>query len=67
MAKLKIIIDLDFDSWFDEERKPKTNTEWEIFLINYLIPESSLLGIDDGEYQDMIALNNFSLNVIEFN
>lgn len=59
--KAIIIIKLEFESWFEEERRPKTKEEWIKFFINNLIPEGSILGVDDGEFQDIIALESFTI------
>ncbi|NCD40945.1 MAG: hypothetical protein EOL88_02520 [Bacteroidia bacterium] len=54
-------IKLEFESWFENERQPKTKKEWEDFFNNNLEFSSSLLGADHGKYQDMIAINSYSI------
>lgn len=63
--KVILEIELNFESWFEKEREPKTKEEWTDFFINNLIPESPLLGVDDGEYQDMIALDGYRIECID--
>jgi len=62
--KVTLKIEIDFDSWFEDDRQPKTIEEWSEFFNTHLMPESSMLGVD-GEYQDMIVLNNYKLNILK--
>jgi hypothetical protein len=59
--KKTLQIEVEFESWFDKDREPKTNKEWAEFFSNNLMPEGSILGVDDGEYQDMVALSSFNI------
>lgn len=59
--KAVLKIELEFESWFEDEREPKSKEEWADFFTNHLITESSILGIDDGENQDMISMSGFSI------
>ena len=59
--KVTLKIELEFENWFEYEREPKTKEDWAEFFNNNLMPEGSILGVDDGEFQDMIALSSFSI------
>ena len=59
--KVVLKIELEFESWFEDEREPKSKEEWADFFNNNLMPESSILGVDDGEFQDMVALSSYNI------
>ena len=59
--KVILKIELEFESWFEDEREPKTKEEWAQFCNTHLMPEGSILGIDNGEYKDMIALSCYNI------
>lgn len=59
--KVTLKIEIDFESWFIDEREPKSKAEWADFFFNNLMPEGSILGVDDGEYQDMVAMSSYSI------
>ena len=59
--KAVLKIELEFESWFEDEREPKSKEAWEDFFIKNLMPESSILGVDDGEFQDMVALSSYNI------
>lgn len=63
--KVTLKIELEFDSWFEDEREPKTNEDWAEFFSTNLMPEGSILGTDDGENQDIIALNSYNIECLE--
>lgn len=63
--KVILKIELEFESWFEDDRQPKTNEEWGEFFNNELMPEGSILGVDDGEHQDMIALSSYNIECID--
>lgn len=63
--KVVLKIELEFESWFEDEREPKTQEDWADFFNNNLIPESSLLGVDDGKFKDMIALLSYNIECID--
>ena len=65
MKKVTLKIELEFESWFEDGREPKTNKEWADFFTYTLMPEGSILGIDDGEFQDMIALSNYNVECVD--
>lgn len=67
MSKIKFIIELNFESWFYEDREPKTKEDWETFLNNYYVPDASILGIENEDYQDMIAINGWDIIVTDIN
>ena len=58
-------IELEFDSWFEDNRQPKTKEEWVDFFNNNLMPEGSIIGVDDGEFQDMIALSGYNIECVD--
>ena len=39
--------------------------EWRAFFENHLMRDSLVLGVDDGEIQDMISINSYSFDVTE--
>jgi hypothetical protein len=57
--KVTLKIELEFESWFEEEREPKSKEEWAEFFNEYLMPEGFILGVDDGEFQDMVAMSSY--------
>ena len=59
--KVVLKIEIDFESWFEENRQPKTKEDWAVFFANNLMSESPILGLDDGENQDMISMTGFNL------
>lgn len=59
--KVVLKIELEFESWFEEEREPKSKEEWADFFSNNLMPEGSILGVDDGEFQDMVTLSSYNI------
>jgi hypothetical protein len=59
--KVSLKVNIEFESWFENKREPKTKEQWADFFKNYLMPESSIIGVDDGEYQDMIAMSNYDI------
>lgn len=63
--KVTLRIELEFESWFEEDRQPKSNKEWAYFFNNNLMPEGSILGADDGEYQDMVALSGYNIECVD--
>ena len=63
--KVTLKIELEFESWFEDEREPKTNDEWADFFNNNLMPEGSILGVDDGKFHDMIALSNYNIECVD--
>jgi hypothetical protein len=63
--KIILKIELEFESWFENEREPKTKEEWTNFFNQNLMPEGSVLGIDDGEFQDMILLESYHIECME--
>lgn len=66
MIKATLKIELEFESWFEKEREPKSNEEWAEFFNNNLMPEGSIIGVDDGNYQDIIALSSYSIECTDF-
>jgi len=53
----KLTIDLDFESWFDNDIEPKTPQEWQTFFQQYLPIESSVIGIEDESGCRLVSLN----------
>jgi len=63
--KKNLTIELDFESWFDENREPRTDDEWAEFFSRFLITESQVIGVEDDEFQDMVAIRSFSVEVVD--
>ena len=63
--KIKFTVELDFESWFNENREPKTKDEWVNFLNNFYVPESGILGVEDDDFQDMICINRWNIEVTD--
>ena len=63
--KVILKIELEFESWFEDEREPKSKEEWAEFFNNNLMPEGSVIGVDDGEYQDMIAISSYNIECVD--
>ena len=61
MEKIKFTVEIEFESWFEKEREPKTIASWQSFIEQYFIPDSSVIGTDDGDFQDMINMNKISI------
>lgn len=59
--KVTLKIELEFESLFEDDRQPKTNKGWAEFFNNNLMPEGSIIGVDDGEYQDMISIKTYNI------
>ncbi len=65
MAKKLILeVEIDFESWMEENVEPKNAEQWAIFFQNHLIewPKSVL-----GTEGEMIAVNNLAVNVKSIN
>jgi hypothetical protein len=62
---MKLVIELDFESWFDDDRRPNTKEEWSEFFARHLITESCVIGTEDFEHQDMVSIKSFSVSVID--
>ena len=63
--KVTLKIELEFESWFEDDREPKSKEEWADFFSRHLMPEGSILGVDDGENQDMIALSSYNMECVD--
>ncbi len=55
--KILLEIEVNFESWFEEE--PKTKEEWEDYFTGYFLPQSGVLG-EEGE---LIALQTIKLKI----
>jgi hypothetical protein len=62
--KISFNIEIEFESWFEDEREPKNENEWINFFQEHLFEDSSVIGIDNGEYQDMVLLKSIILTKI---
>ena len=60
--KAKIIIELEFESWFDDEREPKSNEEWNDFFDVHLMPEGSIMGKEINGNQDLICIESYTID-----
>lgn len=61
--RIEFTITLNYNSWFEKGREPKNKADWEQWLFENFMPESLLVGTDDGEYQDMIDIQEVSITV----
>ena len=62
MSKIKFEIELDFNSWFSPENEPKSNEEWQNFLIQAIFP-SDILALDDSDTENN-AIDCNSIKII---
>ena len=62
--KATLEITVNFESWFDDDREPKTKEEWAEFFSQYFITENGVIGLD-GEYQDLVLLEGFSVECLD--
>jgi len=63
MAKVTLKIEIDYESWFDVNREPKTKEDWTLFFQNYFNLESPVIGTEIDENTDMIYVNSFVVEV----
>ena len=64
--KIKLSLELDCESWMDEDIEPKTKEEWTEFFMKYLIEyPKSIIGSETENGQEIIALNSFSIEVTD--
>ena len=60
-----IKIEIEFESWFDKEREPKTKAEWVDFFMKYLISEGAVIGVNNKRHLDMISIYSLSLECVK--
>lgn len=66
MTKIALKLEIDFDSWMDEDVEPRTKEQWEEFFLTHLISyPTSVLGTEEDGVTRLIALNKWSVSVIE--
>ena len=61
---MKIIlkeIEINFESWFEKDREPKTREEWIEFFSENIFTEKSVLGEEVEEYQDQVLINSIEV------
>jgi len=61
---MKIIlkeIEINFESWFEKDREPKTREEWIEFFSENIFTEKSVLGEEIEEYQDQVLINSIEV------
>ena len=63
--KKTLQIEVEFESWFDKDREPKTNEEWVDFFAEHFISASSVIGDDEGLFQDMISIKGCNIEIID--
>lgn len=63
--KITLQIEVEFESWFDKDREPKTNEEWVDFFAEHFISASSVIGDDEGLFQDMISIKGCNIEIID--
>lgn len=59
VATLKI--ELEFESWFEKDREPKSKEEWTEFFNIHLLKDTPIIGFNDGIHQDIIDIDNYSI------
>ncbi len=59
--KKKFILEIDFESYFEDDRQPKTDHDWAQFFFNNMFKETPILGENVDGNEDMVELNNFTL------
>ena len=57
--KATLTIELDFDSWCSEETQPKNKQEWLDFFSKNFVPESSVIGYNDGDFTQLVSIQKF--------
>ena len=63
--KKTLQIEVEFESWFDKDREPKTNDDWVGIFAEHFISASSVIGDDDGLFQDMISIKGCNIEIID--
>lgn len=63
--KKTLQIEVEFESWFDKDREPKTNDDWVGFFAEHFISASSVIGDDEGVYQDMISIKGCNIEIVD--
>ena len=64
--KIKLLLELDCESWMGEDIEPKTKEQWTDFFMKYLIEyPKSIIGSETENGQEIIALNSYSIEVTE--
>lgn len=63
--KKTLRIEVEFESWFDEDREPKTNEDWVGFFAEHFITTSSIIGDDDGVFQNMISIEGCNIEIVD--
>lgn len=63
--KATFTVNVKYDSWFLDEKEPKTQGEWQTFFEKYFLPNAQVVGVD--ETQELIILeeciiNNFKIS-----
>jgi hypothetical protein len=64
--KIKMTVELDCESWMDDDIEPKNKAEWTEFFMKYLIEHpKSIIGSETENGQEIIALDSFSIEVTD--
>lgn len=63
--KAIIKFEIEFESWFDDDREPKTKEEWADFFMEYFATDSGIIGEERGDYQDMVEIERFTTECLE--
>ena len=64
--KIKLTLEIEFESWFEPDREPVGPDEWKDFFERHIMPEGNVIGTDDGEFQDQVCVNQYAIEVINF-
>lgn len=64
--RIKLLLELECESWMNENIEPKNKEQWTDFFMKYLIEyPKSIIGAETENGQEIIALDSFSIEVTE--
>lgn len=58
-------VELEFESLFEKNRQPKSKEDWTEFFNIHLLKDTPIIGSDDGIHQDIIDIDNYSIECME--
>jgi hypothetical protein len=61
--KITLKVELDFESWFDDNNEPKTDEEWVDFFYEHLFAEGNVIGVEYKGSQELIAIRSMRVTV----
>lgn len=59
--KITLKVELDFESWFDEDNEPKTNEDWADFFSQHLFTEGGVVGVEYKDRQELVAIRSLTI------